>query len=105
METQQSHYFKFACICMLIAIISVTMAYGYSTHQSHNVYAVITSLSPTNTNGEDSSLILSSRVSTLAGSSTPGSNNGTGTTASISSPYEVAYDGTGNLYVADRKNI
>jgi streptogramin lyase len=43
-------------------------------------------------------------VSTLAGSGTVGSANGTGTAASFNSPFGIAVDGTGNVYVADAGN-
>jgi len=43
-------------------------------------------------------------VTTLAGSGSSGSANGTGTAASFSSPYDVAVDGSGNVYVADYYN-
>ena len=43
-------------------------------------------------------------VTTLAGSGSSGSTNGTGTAASFRSPWGVAVDGSGNVYVADRSN-
>jgi len=43
-------------------------------------------------------------VSTLAGSTTPGSANGAGTTASFKAPVAVCTDGIGNLFVADYNN-
>jgi len=43
-------------------------------------------------------------VSTLAGSGSPGFTNGTGTAATFTSPYGVAVDGSGNVYVADVTN-
>ena len=43
-------------------------------------------------------------VSTLAGNTTAGSLNGTGTTASFHNPIAVATDGLGNLYVSDYSN-
>ena len=42
-------------------------------------------------------------VTTLAGSTTSGSSNGTGTAASFKYPYGVATDGT-NVYVGDSHN-
>ncbi|MES2388083.1 MAG: T9SS type A sorting domain-containing protein [Bacteroidota bacterium] len=43
-------------------------------------------------------------VTTLAGSSSSGTTNGTGTAASFSSPYGLAVDASGNTYVADFSN-
>ena len=43
-------------------------------------------------------------VSTLAGSGTVGSANGTGTNASFNSPFGIAVDASGNVYVADSGN-
>ncbi|HXP49780.1 MAG TPA: PKD domain-containing protein, partial [Bacteroidia bacterium] len=44
------------------------------------------------------------KVSTFAGSTSNGSTDGTGTMASFYYPSGVAYDGNGNLYVADQYN-
>jgi hypothetical protein len=43
-------------------------------------------------------------VTTLAGSGSSGSANGTGTAATFNNPYGVAVDGSGNVYVADYAN-
>jgi len=43
-------------------------------------------------------------VTTLAGSGSQGSADGTGTAASFYNPSGVAVDGSGNVYVADRSN-
>lgn len=43
-------------------------------------------------------------VSTLAGSGLAGSANGTGAAASFNSPFGIAVDATGNVYVADSGN-
>ena len=45
-----------------------------------------------------------SEVSTLAGSSTPGYVDATGTAARFAGPFDVAGDATGNVYVADYGN-
>ncbi|MGZ3822520.1 MAG: NHL repeat-containing protein, partial [Mucilaginibacter sp.] len=43
-------------------------------------------------------------VSTLAGSGSAGSANGTGVAASFNSPFGIAVDASGNVYVADAGN-
>jgi hypothetical protein len=43
-------------------------------------------------------------VTTLAGTGSSGSANGTGTAASFYNPTGVAVDGNGNVYVADYSN-
>ena len=48
-------------------------------------------------------LSLSNVVTTLAGTGSSGSANGTGTSASFDNPYGITTDGT-NLYVADSNN-
>ena len=48
-------------------------------------------------------LSLSTAVTTLAGTGSSGSANGTGTSASFNSPRGITTDGT-NLYVADYGN-
>ncbi|MGP8215432.1 MAG: PKD domain-containing protein, partial [Bacteroidia bacterium] len=49
-------------------------------------------------------VISSAAVTTLAGSTTGGSANGTGTAAGFDHPAGVAYDGSGNLYIGDETN-
>ncbi len=43
-------------------------------------------------------------VTTLAGSTTPGSTDGTGTAASFNQPFAIALDKSGNLFVSDYNN-
>ncbi len=48
--------------------------------------------------------IYNSDIIPLAGSGSPGSTNGTGTSASFNTPSGVATDAQGNIYVADKGN-
>lgn len=43
-------------------------------------------------------------VTTLAGSGSPGSSDGSGSSASFSSPWGIAIDSAGNVFVADSQN-
>ena len=49
-------------------------------------------------------ITLDGTVSTLAGSGQPGSANGHGSAASFNSPFGIAVDASGNVYVADSGN-
>ena len=48
--------------------------------------------------------IATSNVTTIAGTTTPGSNDGIGAAARFTSPYDITADSLGNLYVADSGN-
>ena len=57
------------------------------------------------TNNEIRKIVISTGVvTTFAGSTTSGSTNGNGTAARFKTPFGIAYDGGGNLYVADYGN-
>jgi gliding motility-associated-like protein len=72
--------------------------YGVSIDASGNIYVadegdnLIRKVSPAGV------------VTTLAGSGTVGSSNGTGTAATFNHPFGVAVDGSGNVYVAEGAN-
>ncbi len=72
--------------------------YGLAIDASNNLYVCeyrghrVRKITPTGT------------VTTVAGSGTSGSNNGTGASASFSSPVSLALDNAGNLFVADYGN-
>jgi PKD repeat protein len=70
-----------------------SFVYGWSTSGTHDT--IIVSSPPAPNLG---------KVSTLAGSTTSGSNDGTGTAASLYNPTGIVYDGNGNLYVTDQYN-
>ena len=48
--------------------------------------------------------IATSNVTTIAGITTPGSNDGIGAAARFTGPYDITADSTGNLFVADSGN-
>jgi sugar lactone lactonase YvrE len=57
-----------------------------------------------NNNSKPSTPVITTIVSTLAGSGLPGSTNGVGTTASFDNPVGVAVDASSNIYVAEQGN-
>ncbi|MEI6714269.1 MAG: HYR domain-containing protein [Verrucomicrobiota bacterium] len=72
--------------------------YGVCVDGSGNVYVGDSS------NNKIRKITSSGVVSTLAGSGSPGSADGSGTAASFNNPYGVCVDGSGTLYVADSSN-
>jgi hypothetical protein len=75
---------------------------SYTTPQNYPINTAITALAPTNTGGSVPAVNFGT-VSTLAGSGSANSTNGTGTGASFYSPQGVVSDGT-NIYIADFNN-
>lgn len=71
---------------------------GVAVDASGNVYVADTG------NNEIRKITPTGVVTTLAGSLTAGSNDGTGTAASFNGPTGIAVDSVGNLYVADHNN-
>ncbi len=57
-----------------------------------------------NGNNEVRKVTPAGQVSTVAGNGSPGKINGNGSGASFNSPFGIAIDGAGNLYVADSGN-
>ncbi|MDF2431954.1 MAG: hypothetical protein JWP44_1585 [Mucilaginibacter sp.] len=76
---------------------------SYQTPQTYTANALITPLSPTNTGGTVPPNIYG-QVSTFVGTGAAGSTDGNGTGASISAPFGLTTDGTGNIYLADYNN-
>lgn len=73
---------------------------NYQTPQVYIINSAIAPLSPNNTGGPVPASIYG-QINTFAGSGTPGKADGTGRAASFTNPAGIAFDGTGNLYVAD----
>ena len=71
--------------------------YGVAIDSSSNIYVADTS-------NHKIRKIANGSVTTLAGSGSPGTNNGTGTNAQFYYPYGLATDNAGNVYVADTYN-
>ncbi len=76
---------------------------SYNTTQTYTAGTTINALTSTNTGGSIP-VATYALVSTLAGTGSPGSNNGTGTLASFSNPNGITTDFSGNIYVADFYN-
>ena len=88
----------------------ISSHYRWSTKMNKILYIILISLfsltiisCAKKSNTSSSSSSESSAVTTLAGTGSSGSANGTGTSASFNLPYGITIDGT-NLYVADTFN-
>ncbi len=96
---------KLAAFFSVGFFVAVSLAKGQAPNISYPsgnysfvVGSAISSISPTNTGGA----VGYGLVSTLAGKRRD--QDGTGVNASFNSPFGVAVDGSGNVYVADRGN-
>ena len=86
---------------ILISLFSLTII---SCSSDDDVATTSTTDTTTTTGGAATvELSLSGVVTTLAGSTTSGSANGTGTAASFNYPADIATDGT-SLFVSDMSN-
>ena len=71
---------------------------GVAMDSAGNLYVADTN------NNEIRKITPAAVVTTLAGSTTPGSADGSGTVATFNTPTDVAVDSAGNIYVADAAN-
>ena len=71
---------------------------GVAMDSTGNIYVADTN------NNEIRKITPAAVVTTLAGSTTPGSADGSGTVATFNTPTDVAVDSAGNIYVADAAN-
>ncbi|WP_195760084.1 putative Ig domain-containing protein [Flavobacterium sp. LC2016-23] len=74
--------------------------FTYTTPQSYEINKVITPLNPIHTGGP----VPLGAASTLSGTGVSGNTDGSGASASFSSPLGAAMDASGNIYVADYNN-
>ena len=85
---------------ILITLFSFTIISCAKKEESNGTTSVIKQMGGSRQGVE---LSLSTAVTTLAGTGSSGSANGTGTSASFYSPFGITTDGT-NLYVGDQNN-
>ena len=85
---------------ILITLFSFTIISCAKKEESNGTTSVIKQMGGSRQGVE---LSLSTAVTTLAGTGSSGSANGTGTSASFYSPFGITTDGT-NLYVGDLRN-
>jgi len=105
---QPNNIIRLVLIVLLAAITGVTSAQapslsysGYGGPENYTVGTAITTLTPTNSGG---ALAARGTSAVFAGSGVAGFTNGTGILAMFSTPYGLAVDGSGNIYVADEIN-
>ena len=89
--------FVFLIFCFSLTIISC------SEDKEESTTDTVSTTSQMGGSIQGMELSLSTAVTTLAGTGSSGSANGTGTSASLFRPAEITTDGT-NLYVADSYN-
>jgi len=90
-----------------VTTVSITITgppvISYAGPQTYTTSVGITPLSPVNTGGTVSAGAFG-LVSNFVGTTTQGSANGAGTSASFNGPLGIAIDGSGNIYAADEEN-
>ena len=97
---------KYILHVILISLFSLTIISCAKKSSSSSSDTTDTTVSTTSQMGgsiQGTELSLSTAVTTLAGTGSSGSANGTGTSASFNIPHAITTDGT-NLYVADQNN-
>ncbi len=84
----------------LLNVVGPPPAISYATPQTYTAGATITALSPSNTGGPVPATVYG-KVTTFAGSGSPGNLNGNGPAATFTYPSGMAADESGNIYVTD----